>query len=180
MNYAIPTKDVQLNLTASVLQQGAGILNVYNSLSSLSVMASLVKINLNDTINGDFGWRTLWIKNDGNFTRNFTLKHYPVISVDGYINGTNFGASFFQLSYSKEAIANVEFNSTWIEVGPNKNKSVSVKISPPQNLSKEERWFYSGYIQFVPTDKSSSVISIPYGKHFRLLLITLSLLRYYF
>ncbi|RHZ75752.1 hypothetical protein Glove_209g52 [Diversispora epigaea] len=161
MNFAIPTTDVTLNETAPIYQQGAGFINILNSVSS-SITVSPIKINLNDTINGDFDWHTLLITNEGNSTINYTLVHLPVISINGYINGTNFGASFFQLTFDKEIIAKVEFNNTWIEVGPKMNTSIKVKITPPPVLGSEKRWFYNGYIQFKPTDNSST-ISIPYA-----------------
>ncbi|CAG8524479.1 10649_t:CDS:10 [Diversispora eburnea] len=161
MNFAIPTTDVTINEIAPIYQQGVGFINILNSLSS-SITISPIKINLNDTINGNFDWHTLKITNEGNSSINYTLVHCPVISVNGYISGTNFGASFFQLSFNKTITAEVEFDNTWIEVGPKMNASIKVKITPPKILGSEKRWFYNGYIQFKPTDNSST-LSIPYA-----------------
>ncbi|CAG8572295.1 9309_t:CDS:2 [Acaulospora colombiana] len=159
MNYAIPTISDYTNTISPVLQQGSGLLNVYNSISSLTSVTP-IKLALNDTLNGNFSWRPLWIYNGGSVTKNYTLSSFPVASVDGYVNNTH-SASYQQLTFSNEVVADVQFRENFVMVGPGENKSILIKITPPK-VSRESRWFYSGFILVTSRDDDVNV-TIPYA-----------------
>ncbi|UZO12370.1 uncharacterized protein OCT59_003908 [Rhizophagus irregularis] len=158
MNYAIPHKD-RNKLLSPVLHQGAGLVNIYDTLRATSFVYP-PKINLNDTIHFN-GNHTLYIYNVGRKEMEYKLSHLPAPNVNGY--NTTLSRSYFQLEYLTNNYADVKFEKDLITVAPGANVKVSVNFTAPKNLSRDKHWFYSGWLKVTPLDNKMPVMSVPYA-----------------
>ena len=159
MNYAIPLKD-RNTLLSPVLHQGAGFINLYDTLKATSFVYPS-KINLNDTINFN-KYHTLNIYNAGRKEMIYKLSHLPAPSVNGYNN--NLSRDYLSLKYLTNKIASVTFENDLITVAPGTSVKVSVTFTPP-TLPKNEHWFYSGWLEVAPLYDIMPVMRVPYGKY---------------
>ncbi|CAG8591930.1 10470_t:CDS:10 [Funneliformis mosseae] len=150
--YSKPIYDTQNDEKASVLQQGAGLINIYNSIISTTVVTPFKK--------SLFDNQYLDIQNYGKEEITYRLKHVPAISVNGYNGTRSVPTKYMKFNHST---AIVQFEKDQVTVQPGCNVKVLFTISPPNDLVKEQRWFYSGFIQVEPQDQSSSPVTIPYA-----------------
>src|SRR5207248_9207889 len=81
MNYAVPRKD-RNRLLSSVLHQGAGLVDIYDTLRANSFVYPS-KINLNDTAHFN-KHHTLTIYNAGRKEMKYKLSYLQAPSVNGY------------------------------------------------------------------------------------------------
>ncbi|GBB92394.1 hypothetical protein RclHR1_00200027 [Rhizophagus clarus] len=158
MNYATPRND-RNKLLSPVLHQGAGLVNIYDTLKATSFVYP-PKINLNDTVHFD-GYHTLNIYNVGRKEMKYKLSHLPAPSVDGYNKALS--RNYYQLEYFTNNYADVKFEKDLITVAPGANVKVSVNFTSPKNLPKDKHWFYSGWLKVTPLDDKMSVMSVPYA-----------------
>ncbi|CAG8635882.1 13819_t:CDS:10 [Funneliformis caledonium] len=156
--YSKPIYDTQNDEKASVLQQGAGLINIYNSIISTTVVTPFKKSSLKGT--QLFDNQYLDIQNYGKEEITYRLKHVPAISVNGYNGTRSVPTKYMKFNHST---AIVQFEKDQVTVQPGCNVKVLFTISPPNDLVKEQRWFYSGFIQVEPQDQSSSPVTIPYA-----------------
>ncbi|CAI2174511.1 512_t:CDS:10 [Funneliformis geosporum] len=155
--YSTPIYDTKNDEKASVLQQGAGLINVYNSIISTTFVTPF-KISLKGT--QLFDYQYLDIQNYGKEEITYRLKHFPAISVNGYNGTRSVPTKYMKFNHST---AIVRFENDKVTVQPGSNVRVFFKISSPKDLVKEQRWFYSGFIQVEPIDQSNLPVTIPYA-----------------
>jgi hypothetical protein len=158
--YAKPVYDTKNDEKASVLQQGTGLINVYNSIIG-STIVTPTKISLKDIQSGLSSGQYLDILNDGKEEIIYYLKHYPAISVNGYNGTRSVKTNYMKFSHSA---AIVKLDENKVTVQPGNCVRVYFTISPPKDLVEEQRWFYSGFIQVEPIGQPDLAITIPYGK----------------
>ncbi|CAG8566034.1 3198_t:CDS:2 [Funneliformis mosseae] len=113
MNYAIPREE-RNKLLASVLLQGAGLVDAYNILTATS-FAHPSKINLNDTVHF-YGNRKLTIYNVDRKEMKYKLSHLTAPSVNGY--NKTFKRNYYQFECYTRQYASVEFDNDQITVPP--------------------------------------------------------------
>ncbi|CAJ0635558.1 6170_t:CDS:2 [Entrophospora sp. SA101] len=160
MNYAIPVHDQIFKIVPPVLRQGAGLVNVYNSIRAMAFVHPF-KLALNDTVNGKKdGYYDLSIENYCDKHLEYRLVHMPAVSVNGYDGEKQLLLQ--ELKYRRE-YAVVNFKRVFIKIEPFGKEKITLKITPPKDLPSSEHWFYSGFIKFVPVDSDDPIISVPYG-----------------
>ena len=155
--YARPIYDTKNNGKASILQQGTGLINVYNSIIS-STLVTPTKISLKDT---QSGYKYLDVQNNGKEEITYSLRHFPAISVNGYNGTRSVKTNDMEFNHSA-AIVNLVKDK--VTVQPGNSVRAYFTISPPKDLIGEQRWFYSGFIQVQPINLPDLAVTIPYGK----------------
>ncbi|CAG8502369.1 5823_t:CDS:2 [Funneliformis mosseae] len=158
MNYAIPREE-RNKLMASVLRQGAGLVDAYNMLTATS-FAYPPKINLNDTVHFN-GNRKLTIYNVDRKEMKYKLSHLPAPSVNGY--NKTFIRNYYQLEYYTRQYASVKFDNYQITVPPGSSVDVSVTFMLPKDLPKDKHYFYSGWLEIIPLDENKPKLTVPYA-----------------
>ncbi len=156
--YSKPIYDTKNDERASVLQQGTGLINVYNSITSTTLVTP-IKISLKESPLLEH--QHLNIQNNGKEKITYNLIHLPAISVNGYNGNKSVPTKDMKFSHST---AIVRFVKDKITVPPGRSVKAYFTISPPKDLIQEQRWFYSGFIQVQSIDQSEPQITIPYGK----------------
>ncbi|CAI2173969.1 3110_t:CDS:2, partial [Funneliformis geosporum] len=158
MNYAIPRKE-RNNLLASVLHQGAGLVDAFNMLKATS-FAYPSKINLNDTVHFN-GNHKLTIYNADRKEMKYKLSHLPAPSVNGY--NKTFVRDYYHLEYFTRQSASVKFDNDQIAVPPGSSVEVSVTFMLPKGLPKDKHYFYSGWLEIIPLDENKPKLTVPYA-----------------
>ncbi|RIA83586.1 peptidase S8/S53 domain-containing protein [Glomus cerebriforme] len=134
MNYAIPLKD-RNKLLSSVLHQGSGFVNFYDTLKATSFVYP-PKINLNDTVHFN-KYHTLNIYNIGRKEMKYKLSHLPAPSVNGH--NKTLVRNYYQLEYLTNNYANEHwFYSGWLKVTP-LDKKMPVMSVPYAGLADDAR-----------------------------------------
>ncbi|CAG8622827.1 13388_t:CDS:2, partial [Ambispora leptoticha] len=141
----------------SIVQQGAGLINLLDALSS-TISISPYKLSLNDTENYK-ALNTLTIKNSGKKNVKFTVSHVGAQAVNGY----NFTESFApqEQPVFQDSFAEVNISESSIELGPGQSKSIKVVIKPPSDLDNGSYFLFSGFILFSDITSNKSY-SVPY------------------
>ncbi|PKC06327.1 subtilisin-like protein [Rhizophagus irregularis] len=153
--YANPIYDMKNKEKASVLQQGTGLINVYNSIIS-STLITPTRILLYDK---SFSYKYLDIHNNGKRVITYNLKHCPAISINGYNGTRSIRTNYMKFNHSA---AIVKFVKDKVTVQPGSSVRTYFTISSPKDLI-EQGWFYSGFIQVKPIKQSAIAVTIPYA-----------------
>ncbi|CAI2176444.1 4133_t:CDS:2 [Funneliformis geosporum] len=158
MNNAVPLKS-RNKLLASVLHQGAGLVNAFNALIATSFVYP-PKINLNDTVHFN-GYHKLTVYNFGTSGMKYKLSHLPAPCVDGYNN--TLISNFYELKFLTNQHADVRFDNDQITVPPGSSVGISITFTPPRELPKDGHWFYSGWVIITPLDERLTSMTVPYA-----------------
>lgn len=141
----------------SVARQGAGIIDAYQALSS-DTMVTPEQIQLNDPNHGAKNNEYfLTIKNNGRLDSEYKITHQASTTAQGLENNKVLKKPISIAS--QDVGADVEIQDSVVYVEANDEKTICVRIIPPENA--EQPSIYSGYIMISKND--DDVKYIPYA-----------------
>lgn len=141
----------------SVARQGAGIIDAYQALSS-DTMVTPEQIQLNDPNHGAKNNEYfLTIKNNGRLDSEYKITHQASTTAQGLENNIVLKKPISIAS--QDVGADVEIQDSVVYVEANDEKTICVRIIPPENA--EQPSIYSGYIMISKND--DDVKYIPYA-----------------
>ncbi|KAF9405082.1 hypothetical protein BGZ94_003767, partial [Podila epigama] len=142
----------------SVFQQGGGLIALERlfAIDPPTVVTPTV-LYLNDTQFQRLEHRVTFFNPSKTTTRTWRLVHRPASSVNGF-EETNFYSTVNQsrLRMSEEGAMSAIMDPPQLTLAPGQSGAVLVRISPPRNLKVEERWLYSGFLNFTCTTSTST------------------------
>ncbi|KAK9700479.1 hypothetical protein K7432_012168 [Basidiobolus ranarum] len=156
-NTAKPLFEGTNKTLATVIKQGAGLLNVYDALTTkLTITPS--KLGLNDTVHLK-PVQTLKVKNTDRKAITFRISHDPAFTVNGYDNKqkllTRSGTTFLKTS------AKVKLSKSKVTIQPGRTVTITARFTPPK-VSKDDFHLYSGFIRFTPVGSKTQTLRVPY------------------
>ncbi|KAK9718024.1 hypothetical protein K7432_005805 [Basidiobolus ranarum] len=156
-NTAKPLIEGKNNTLATIVKQGAGLLNVYDAIAAkLTITPS--KLSLNDTVHLK-PVQTLKVKNNDKKAITFRISHDSAFTVNGYNNKqkllTRSETTFLKTS------AKVKLSRTKITIQPGRTVSITAHFTPPK-VNKTDFHLYSGFIRFTPVNSKAQVLRVPY------------------
>jgi hypothetical protein len=165
---AMQTTNLGTDNLTPVSRQGAGLINVKNTIESTTVVTpASIRLASSDIKTGKM--HQIVVKNTGDVRMRYELTHKATLAVkpweeDGEISGK---------PEQKAASATVKIETPKFTLSPGQSRSVTVFFTEPQDLSKEEKWLYGGFITVTPRlpvaqenagkMKRPTPMSIPYG-----------------
>lgn len=165
-NTANPTMTWDGEATTSVFRQGGGLVNVKAALTTeTTVTPAELALNSTDS-SGPKVTRQLTIQNWSKYPRKYELSNRPACSVQAWNLETE---ELLAVPVSKNSYPSAEFSANKFVLAPGKSTTVSVTITPPEDLEENQRWLYSGFIlvEAIPTVDDDSdheiPVSVPYG-----------------
>ncbi|CAJ0651907.1 9857_t:CDS:10 [Entrophospora sp. SA101] len=165
MNYARPLKFPSGTVVSPVLQQGTGLVNVFDTILG-KILISPSKLTLNDTLNGisnkelNYIEKTLTVEGLNEYQEvSFIVIHEPSYSLNGY-NGTTI-LDTKDLVYSN-VVADIIIEPNIFTITNQNSLTINLTITPP-TIQDAGYWFYNGFIKFVPNITDYGNITIPYA-----------------
>jgi minor extracellular serine protease Vpr len=166
MNNAKPLKIFEKDALESVARQGAGLVDVYQAVSS-QLLVEPQSIDIGDikhvTTNNEY---KITLENTGGEAADFVVSHSTAASVQAY-GPSNFTQALVPLTKPEyfvdpETQATVEFAETTVNVPAGGRVELSVRIYPPANSGSIPPTIYSGYL-VVHDPRNNFDVNIPYA-----------------
>ncbi|KAJ3111009.1 hypothetical protein HDU96_006055 [Phlyctochytrium bullatum] len=175
MNTAKPANIFRSPLVDSVARQGAGLINVYNAITTKTLVTPSA-LHLNDTRYTRSTHYTLTIENLADTPVSYQVTHLPAAMATPFAPNDDAMLPISQVPFTAD-YANVTFSrnsarlpSLTFTLGPKSQRDVRLFFQPPVNATAGLYPVYSGYIQFSQiADEASGVAdrtvvaSIPYA-----------------
>ncbi|KAJ3107294.1 hypothetical protein HDU97_004433 [Phlyctochytrium planicorne] len=166
-NTAKPANIFNSPLVDSVVRQGAGLLNVYDAITTKTLVTPSA-LHLNDTNNIKQHY-SLTLTNSHPFPITYTLTHNGAAQANGFVPGDDAlqaqGTTTYTPSYAivKFAKNNQRVDSVNVTVPAGESKSVNVHFQPPPTAVAGLFPVYSGYVQVSVAGESEVIASVPYA-----------------
>jgi len=169
-NSAKPALTESTQLIYSVVQQGAGLVNVYDAATARTLVTPSV-IGLNDTqFRGTSYTLTVWNQHSSAVTYNFSsigaTTAFPFVNGDDIVldqKRTSYTPDYCTVKFLQPSTNLYELHSTRMVLA---GTSITVKLSfTPPTVSSNRFPIFSGYIIIAPIGVASSfpVVSVPYA-----------------
>ncbi|KAG0256589.1 hypothetical protein BGZ95_005458 [Linnemannia exigua] len=141
----------------SAAKQGAGLINVWNALTT-SAHVSPDHIDLLDSVNLR-KTQQITIKNVGKKSESFSLSHVPADALNSYSKNNTFPHSrpIIEADY-----ATVAFSANKVKIAAGKSAKVTLTFTEPKNGDAKQFPLYSGYVVATPSTEGSPSIHVPY------------------
>ncbi|KAJ3332200.1 hypothetical protein HDU76_000973 [Blyttiomyces sp. JEL0837] len=163
-NYAKPAPIFGSSLVDSVARQGAGLVQIYDSIIS-KTFVSPSALALNDTANTQQHY-TLSITNNHNVAVTYTLSSFGAAQANGFILGDDAFQSqtgtIYTPSYATVTFNGDVKNATTVTIGAGKSSSVNVHFQTPVGADPTLYPIYSGYIK-ISNDLDEVPATVPYA-----------------
>ncbi|KAF9584792.1 hypothetical protein BGW38_005148, partial [Lunasporangiospora selenospora] len=158
----------------SAFQQGGGLISMEKLFSDKQpTIVSPTALFLNDTQFQRLDHTVTFTNPSISDYRTWTMVHRPALSINGFDNEHHFiPVNQSEIQYSEKGVDSVGMSPSRFELPPGGKASVQIRFEPPRNLNPEERWLFSGYLEFLCQSQDgshceSSIISYG-GMHGRL------------
>ncbi|KAJ1564995.1 hypothetical protein HK096_005162 [Nowakowskiella sp. JEL0078] len=163
LNNAIPTKIFGTNLIDSVTRQGSGLVNIYNSITSKTLVTPPL-LALNDS-QFTLPQYKICVQNLHNTTVFYTLSNVPAATANIFVSGNQIIQPAVSTNYTAD-YAELEFGSSrtptlTIQVSAGSSKFVSIKFYPP-NIDRNLYPIFSGFIS-ISNNVNNAIITVPYS-----------------
>lgn len=148
------------NILTTVLQQGAGLINVYNAIKSESDIWPTV-LNLRDTAKP--ATQTITIRNKSHLSKIYVLGHRGSAQLDALPNiykKVGFEEQWSWLLIENRFYSCVSFSTKRFVLRPYSSSTFTVRITPPSGLDPNKLPLYSGYITIT---ESNNTYVVPYS-----------------
>ncbi|KAF9146907.1 hypothetical protein BG015_011473, partial [Linnemannia schmuckeri] len=159
---------------ASVFQQGGGLVSMERLFAQEPpTIVSPTALYLNDTQFQKLDHDITFINPSVSSGRIWTLVHRPAFSVNGFEDSNHYSpVNQSRLRHSEISAYSVSMAPSQFQLGPGATGTFRVHIDPPAGLNIQERWLYSGFLEFQcsttqNTSCGSSLVSYG-GMHGRL------------
>ncbi|KAG0027455.1 hypothetical protein BGZ81_005628 [Podila clonocystis] len=135
---------------SSVFQQGGGLIALERLFATdLPTVLSPTALYLNDTQYQKLEHKITFFNPSKTSTRTWTLVHHPASSVNGFEERNHYSpVNVSRLRTSEEGASDATMEPSQLTLLPGATGTVTVRISPPSTLNVEERWLYSGFLDF--------------------------------
>ncbi|KAH7039182.1 peptidase S8/S53 domain-containing protein [Linnemannia elongata] len=156
-NTATISKNWGSKTYASVAKQGAGLINVWNALTT-SALVSPDHIDLLDSVNLR-KIQQITIKNVGRKTETYTLSHSPADALNSYTKGNVFPhpRPVIEADY-----ALVSFSANKVKIPAGKSVKITVTFAEPKVGNAAQFPLYSGFVVATPATEGSPSVHVPY------------------
>ncbi|KAG0379375.1 hypothetical protein BGX24_000638, partial [Mortierella sp. AD032] len=156
-NTASRSKNWGSKTITSAAKQGAGLINVWNALTTTTHLAP-DRLDLLDTDNFKKSQK-ITIKNIGKKTETYTLSHVPADALNSYSknNAWPHPKPVIEADY-----ATVAFSAKKIKVPAGKSVKVTLTFTEPKNGDAKQFPIYSGYVVATPATEGSPSVHVPY------------------
>ncbi|CAF1060132.1 unnamed protein product [Rotaria sordida] len=154
---AKPVNIYSTSLLASVAQQGAGLVNVFQAIQATTSI-SPSQLALNDTLRQDTSY-TIEVFNLGNKTAVYNIGHSGAALATGLQKGSDqlLGQPIYSADY-----AIVDIQPTTIELDPGKSGMITLRFQAPCNANAALLPIFSGFIN-ITNNVNDQVAHIPYA-----------------
>ncbi|CAF1100029.1 unnamed protein product [Rotaria sordida] len=154
---AMPVNIYSTSLLASVAQQGAGLVNVFQAIQA-TTSVSPSQLALNDTLRQDTSY-TIEVFNLGNKTAVYNIAHSGAALATGLQKGSDqlLGQPIYSADY-----AIVDIQPTTIELDPGKSGMITLRFQAPCNANAALLPIFSGFIN-ITNNVNDQVAHIPYA-----------------
>ncbi|KAI8972756.1 peptidase S8/S53 domain-containing protein [Pilobolus umbonatus] len=142
MNSAKPISTKDLQMTDSPVRQGAGLVQIYDSIIQTSQVSPSF-ISFNDTSTYDYLTQQLTITNYGSNRVKYRLHHHISTGISPYDYPQSGYYPLSTLDY--EASALITFSKTFFSLLPGASCTINVTVTPP-NTIPDDHIVYGGYI----------------------------------
>lgn len=134
----------------SVFQQGGGLIALERLFATdLPTFLTPTALYLNDTEFQNLEHKITFFNPSKLSTRTWSLVHRPASSVNGFEERDHFSpVNTSRLRTSEEGASDVTMVPPQLTLLPGETGTVIIRISPPSTLSVDERWLYSGFLDF--------------------------------
>ncbi|EHK25873.1 uncharacterized protein TRIVIDRAFT_189569 [Trichoderma virens Gv29-8] len=140
------------SMLATTAQQGAGLVNVYDAITSLTHV-SVGQLAVTDNNRTSFGLVNFTVTNSGRTLQKYKLQHRPA----GYVYE---GVSYPEVN-QLPTFGSAKFANPTFKLRPGETTEIAVQLSPPALAVGLARLpLFSGYIDIVP--EKGANLSIPY------------------
>ncbi|KAF9121172.1 hypothetical protein BGW39_010785 [Mortierella sp. 14UC] len=156
-NTATRSKNWGSKTFTSAVKQGAGLINVWNALTT-TTHVSPDRLDLLDTENFQ-KTQKITIKNIGKKTETYTLSHVPADALNSYTKGNAW-------PHPKPVIeadyATVDFSSKKVKIPAGKSVKITLTFKEPKAGDAKQFPLYSGYVVATPSTEGSPSVHVPY------------------
>ncbi|KAJ3192789.1 hypothetical protein HK101_005963 [Irineochytrium annulatum] len=167
-NNAVYRNQFGQDFTDSIVNQGAGLINVYNAISATTIITPSV-LELNDTKHASQHYE-LTIKNTNTSPITYTVGHHGAAMVTPFIAGddsiqvqtsTSYTPDYATVTFSK---GNTQVSSLDVTVAAGASATVHIHFAGPASAIPGLFPIYSGYITFALAGQPSEPIAtVPYA-----------------
>lgn len=157
-NSAVPAISFGRDWYASVAQQGAGLVNVYDTILSKTIVTPS-ELALNDTINMKKSYK-IRIYNKYSKKIDYHLTHQPSATVYNKALGSDMLLDF---PIEKADYATVSFSQKKLTIGAGKSQEVTITFKAPKASDPRLIPIFSGYIAVAPQIKGASFARVTYA-----------------
>ncbi|KAJ3296415.1 hypothetical protein HDU76_006728 [Blyttiomyces sp. JEL0837] len=161
-NTAVPAKIYNSTLIDSTVNQGAGLVNIYNAINTKTIVTPSA-LALNDTANTQQHY-TIAITNNYKKDVTYTLSAFGAAQANPFVAGDDAtqeqAGTTFTANYAKVTFNNDHDQTTTVKVPAGKSHSVNVHIKAP-NSNKKLFPIYSGFVK-LSNDHDDNVVTVPY------------------
>ncbi|KAG0344026.1 hypothetical protein BG004_004797 [Podila humilis] len=134
----------------SVFQQGGGLIALERLFATdPPTVLTPTALYLNDTQHQQLEHQITFFNPSTTTTRTWTLTHRPAASVNGFEESNYYiPVNQSRLRLSEEGASGVVMTPSRLTLLPAQRGTVTVRILPPISLNADERWLFSGYLDF--------------------------------
>lgn len=134
----------------SVFQQGGGLVSMERLFAQEPpTIVSPTALYLNDTQFQKLDHNITFVNPSVSSGRIWTLVHRPAFSVNGFEDSNHYRpVNQSRLRHSEISAQSASMTPTQFQLGPGASGIFHVHIDPPTRLSIQERWLYSGFLEF--------------------------------
>ncbi|KAG0332559.1 hypothetical protein BG000_009906 [Podila horticola] len=134
----------------SVFQQGGGLIALERLFATdLPTVLTPTALYLNDTQYQKLEHEITFFNPSKTSTRTWSLIHHPASSVNGFEEQNHYiPVNISRLRTSEEGASDATMEPSRLTLLPGQTGTVTVRISPPSTLNVDERWLYSGFLDF--------------------------------
>ncbi|KAJ3291580.1 hypothetical protein HDU76_007256 [Blyttiomyces sp. JEL0837] len=161
-NNAVPKKRYNSDLIDSVVNQGAGLVNIYNAITAKTFVTPS-EFALNDTIRTQPSY-TLSITNDYKVSVKYTVSSLGAAQANAFVKGDDIIQPQSTTTYTA-SYATVKFRgltTLTLTVPAGKTVDIETKFLPPASADPTLFPIFSGYIT-VSSDHDDRIIRVPYA-----------------
>ncbi|TVY93472.1 Minor extracellular protease [Lachnellula willkommii] len=138
------------SILAATPQQGAGLVNAYDAIFSISVI-SPGQFTVTDISHTEYGTANITIENTSGSSKSYSLSHQGA----GYMDYT----LEYQEKNQRAIYGTAAFSQSSITIPAGQRSSIHVSVTPPSDIDPSKLPVFSGYINIVSDDKD---LHIPY------------------
>lgn len=159
-NYASPTKVFKSSDIDSPIRQGAGLIQVYDTILQKSHVTP-AQISFNDTATTNYRTKTITVTNHGSDIISYEVINDVSTGVSPY-NVQKSGYTPLQPAENLVAAAKLRFSTKSFKLGPGKSTEIKVTVTPPETDPKDHI-FYGGYIRIKSNQEDKAKdLKVPY------------------